>query len=158
MNSIKITFEDLCDLVMDVDYIFDHTYPINFMVDGKEYLVGIGDYDCGDDTGDSLGVFGGTGELQYLMRYDMEDSDFKDVETGTLVKETYIDVINPDIVGYEYIEIIKLLKKQCNITNDSEIILFKESSFDGSRDYTIKWGLCSEEVKSRALKEYQKKN
>ena len=48
----KISFEELCDLVAHVDYLWENTFPIYFKVDSTEYVAGIGYYDCGDDTGD----------------------------------------------------------------------------------------------------------
>lgn len=137
----KINFNELCDLVAHVDYLWENTFPINFSVDGTEYLVGIGNYDCGDGTGDELGVFGLTEELQYLMRFNDDG------------KSEYIDVQDPDQMVYE--EIVEMLKKQCNITDNSEICLYDVTSFDGSQDYTVEWELCSDEVQRNALEAHK---
>lgn len=134
----KINFEELCDLVLDVDPIFSNTYPINFKVDGKEYLVGIGNYDCGDDTGDDYGVFGQTEDLQYLARFEDD-----------IVR--YIDVQPEDCI----VDVEEMLMTKCKITPDSEIILYEDSSFDGSQDYTVEWVFCTDDVQENALKNYE---
>ena len=48
----KISFEELCDLVAHVDYLWENTFPIYFNVDSTEYVAGMIYYDCGDATGD----------------------------------------------------------------------------------------------------------
>ena len=85
----KISFEELCDLVAHVDYLWENTFPIYFKVDSTEYVAGIGYYDCGDDTGDPFGVFGITEELQYLARLEPKI----DKEDNTI---TFLDVDDPD--------------------------------------------------------------
>lgn len=132
----KITFNELCDLVSKVDYINSKSYPIIFDIDGVEYYVGIGDFvnDTGKDTDVNFG--GLTEELQFLMRFYDDIASIRDVQ-------------DPDNMVYE--EIVSMLKKQCNITDNSEIYLYEDESFNGTQDYYIDWEECSEEVKYKAL-------
>lgn len=132
----KITFNELCDLVSNVDYINPKSYPIIFDVDNVEYYVGIGDFvnDTGKDTDINFG--GLTEELQFLMSFYNDIASIRDVQ-------------DPDIMTYE--DIVSMLKKQCNITDNSEIYLYDYESFDGTQEYYIDWEECSEEVKYKAL-------
>lgn len=132
----KITFNELCDLVSKVDYINSKSYPIIFDIDGVEYYVGIGDFvnDTGKDTDVNFG--GLTEELQFLMRFYDDIASIRDVQ-------------DPDNMVYE--EIVSMLKKQCNITDNSEIYLYDDESFNGAQEYYIDWEECSEEVKYKAL-------
>lgn len=147
----KISFEELCDLVADVDYLWENTFPIYFKVDNTEYIAGIGNYDCGDDTGDDYGVFGITEELQYLARFEPEI----DKEGDTLYIPRFLDVDDPDDMIYD--DIVEMLKKQCNITENSEIVIFEESSFDGTQNY-IEWAYFTDDAKNKALKKYEEQN
>lgn len=145
----KVSFEELCDMVAHVDYLWEDTFPIYFKVDNTEYIVGIGNYDCGDDTGDDYGVFGITEELQYLARFEPD----VDSEGDTIYIPRYLDVDDPDKMVYG--EIVEMLRKQCNITEDSEIGIFEDESFNGSQDYTVEWVFCTEDAQNKALKEYE---
>lgn len=137
----KISFKELCDLVVDVDPILPNTYPINFKVDDTEYLVGIGNYDCGDDTGDDCGIFGQTDDLQYVARFEDD-----------IVR--YIDVQPEDCI----VDVEEMLMTKCKITPDSEIFLYEVTSFDGSQDYTVEWVFCSDDVCENAIKAYEQEH
>lgn len=134
----KITFDELCQLVSEVDYLCPNTFPISFDVDGVEYCVGIGSFDdCGTED-DVENIFCGlTDELQYLIKFSVDE------------EAIILDVQDPDNMVYN--EIVSMLKKQCNITDNSEIYLYKDESFDGSQSYIVEWDCCSDEIKYKEL-------
>ena len=135
-------------MVAHVDYLWEDTFPISFKVDETEYIVGLGSYDCGDDTGDEYGVFGITEELQFLARFEPEI----DSEGDTVYDLRFLDVQDPDSMVYE--EIVEMLKTQCNITADSTIGIFEEECFDGYQ-HLIEWDRFTDEAKEKALKAYE---
>ena len=148
----KISFEELCDLVAHVDYLWENTFPIYFNVDSTEYVAGIGYYDCGDDTGDPFGVFGITEELQYLARLEPK-IDKEDNTISFLV--SFLDVDDPDDMTYD--DIVEMLKKQCNITEKSKIEISNKYCFDGTQKY-IKWSYFTDDAKNKALKKYEERS
>lgn len=127
----KITFEDLCRLVSEVDYINPYSYPIVFEVEGVdfEFCVGIGDL-YHKESGDLIQ------DLQYLLGFPSNGEDC-----------TFFDVQDPDMMIYE--EIVSMLKKQCNANEDSIIWLYDEESLNGAQLYDINWNECSKEVKEK---------
>lgn len=137
----KITFKELCDLVSNVDYINPNSYPINFVANGDYFCVGIGMFDTALARlrkQDIENFFGGLEDnLQYLIRFDYDEKD--DEFYGT-----FIDVQDPNNKAYD--DIVSMLKKQCNINEKSLIHLCEDESFDGSRDYIIKYEELSTEV------------
>ena len=137
----KITFNELCDLVSKVDYINSNSYPINFVANGDEFCVGIGMFDTAlakVRKQDIENFFCGLeDELQYLLRFDYDEEN--DELCGT-----YLDVQDPDNMVYD--DIVSMLQKQCNINEKSLIYLYEDESFDGSRDYMIKYEELSTEV------------
>lgn len=147
----KVTFEELCDLIADVDYLWEDTFPIYFKVDNTEYIAGIGSYDCGDDTGEDFGVFGISEELQYLAKLEPDI----DEDGNTIHVPRFLDVDDPDDMLYD--DIVEMLKNQCNITENSEIGIFEGYSFDGSQEY-IEWARFTDDAKNKALKKYEEQN
>ena len=134
----KISFNKLCKLVSEVDYINPKSYPIQFEVNDVEYCVGIGSFDVygakekGYDVENFFGCL--EDELQYLLKTTIVDDD---------ILCTFVDVQDPDAMSYE--GIVAMLKKQCNITKDSVIYLYDEDSFNGVED-CIDYESLSEEV------------
>lgn len=138
-----ITFKQLCRLVSKVDYLCPDSYPINFAPENGngEYKVGIGYLDTSDTTDDIEGVFCGERELQYLAKWD-------EVNDGLVL--TFMDVQDPDNMIYG--EIVEMLKKHCNINENSKIYLYDDEyeSFNGEQE-CIFWDDCSEELKYKEL-------
>lgn len=133
----EITFNELCRLASEVDYLCPSSYPINFEVGDAEYCVGIGDFvnDTGKDA--DVNFDGLTEELQYLIKFHLDD------------EAVILDVQDPDNMVYE--GIVSMLKRHCGITDDSKIYLYEEDSFNGEQIYSVNWAACSEEVKYKAL-------
>lgn len=130
---MKITFKQLCDLVANIDPVFNGSiegfspsYPLNFKVsNGDEsrcFQCGIGE--CDDD--DVYGV------LQYLAEFVTFGDD--DIEF------ILIDVQDEDMMLYD--GICDMLRTKCGITEDSEIDLDVEMSFDGTGET-----FCLEDIK-----------
>ena len=155
----KITFDDLHRLVSEVDYINEESYPIAFTVDGNKYRVGIGSYvlddldntaeDCDEDAKKHYAYFpdffsGYEDEVQYLCRIDGGD-DFD----GAGGDECVLDACDPDDMSFN--EIGDMLKKCCNITDSSEILLSTENSFNGNQ-YGVWWMELSDEVIAKEKK------
>ena len=149
----KITFNDLHRFVSLVDYINPRSYPISFTVDSVKYRAGIGPYclddldntseDCDEDAKEHYAYFpdffyGYDNEVQYLCRIDSGD-DFD----GAGGDECVLDACDPDDMSFH--EIGDMLKKYCNITDSSEILLSTENSFNGNQ-YGVWWMELSDEV------------
>ena len=121
---MKITFKKLCDLVANIDPVFNgsvegssSSYPLNFEVsNGNEsenrcFQCGIGE--C--DNEEVYDVF------QYLAEIDNIDDN---------IVFNLIDVQYEDMMTYD--GICDLLRTKCGITEDSDIDLDEEMSFDGT--------------------------
>jgi hypothetical protein len=148
-----ITFDDLHQLVSEVDYINEESYPIAFTVDGKKYRVGIGPYsiddlsniaeDCDEEEVEHYAYFpdffsGYEDEVQYLSRiYDEDDFD------APGANEIVLDACDPD--DMEFHAIGDMLKKCCNITESSKIQISTKHSFNGNQ-YGVWWMELSDEV------------
>lgn len=133
----EITFNELCRLVSEVDYLYPSSYPINFEVGDAEYCVGIGDFVNNTGKDIDINIDGLTEGLQYLIKFHLDD------------EAVILDAQDPDNMVYG--EIVSMLKKHCGITDDSKIYLYEEDSFNGEQMYPVNWEECSEEVKYKAL-------
>ena len=130
-----ITFDELHCLVANVDYLLPNTFPIKFKVDGVKYLIGVGYFETDgaeDSDVDFTNFFYGyEEEIQFLSR--MENS----------YEETILDTSDCDELVFE--EIGDILKKCCNITENSKIELYERGCFNGYiRD--VYWADLSDDV------------
>lgn len=129
----KISFEKLCELVANIDYIDSSSYPVSFDIKdkGKEsrrFECGIGE---ADDNAWFCEVFGGETELQYMISITSEKDDI-------------VDLQDPDAMVFD--EICEMLKSKCKIGAESEILLNEGVSFDGEEFYIYE-ELLSDELK-----------
>lgn len=120
----KISFDELHELVANIDYVWDESFPIAFSVkNGKEVCK----FECG-----ITGEFEFQGELfdeyQYLVITD--DNGFK--TDGYLC-----DLYSPDSVSNDEIE--ERLKSCCSIDENSVITFYdgKSKSLNGKKKYDI---------------------
>lgn len=125
MYKKEITFDELCNLVSEIDYINNESFPFSVSVENgkkhQEYNFGIGDFsDYGPDWSD---------EWQYV---------------STIVDDTevIIDLQEPDIMTYN--EIQTMLKKKLNIKKNTNIYLWTNNRpCNGKR-----WEDCHHQEKS----------
>ena len=107
---------------------------------GDEYKVGIGNLDVENTTDDVENIFAGIeDELQYLAKWSKDKDEY-----------IFQDVQDPDVMEYEGID--EMLKKYCNINENSKIYLYDDefNSFNGEEE-SIFWDNCTEEVKYKEL-------
>ena len=124
----KITFKELQYLVTNVDYLVNESYPIVFtVVNGNnklKYEVGIGQWeeDNGIDDWNEIieTVFPYSQDIQYLCL----------IETNTDNVFSFLDTQDADTIVYD--EINNMLQRKCNITDDTEIYLNEDNSFNGN--------------------------
>jgi len=124
MNKRKISFEELCDFVANIDYIDSESWPVVFEVHNgnkppTEYECGITDVDNSMEKNNKKlyeliekHVCGEVNEIQY----------FKNNNTGE-----FLDLDDPDSMLKENID--KMLMKECNIKENSEIFFLEDDSF-----------------------------
>lgn len=108
----KITFKQLLNMVANIDYIWEDSYPVIFSVDNECYASGI----------DSC-------EQQYLARIDAN----KPISEILWEDIDLLDEQEPDEMVYD--EIKEMLIKLCNIKNNSTIKVDFENSFNGNALY-----------------------
>jgi hypothetical protein len=114
----KITFERLQELVANIDYIWDHSFPVSFCVinNGKKVKFECGITNSFHFEGDFYD------EYQYVFMETVLPSGRK--------YSNFVDLQNPDDMIYE--EIREMLKNKCDISDESAIYLYK-NSFSGKR-------------------------
>lgn len=140
----KITFNELVNLLCEIDYIDNETYPLVFKVNGEEYQAGIGHY-CAVPIEDlqnegfeqeSIDVLKLVNEF---FEYQPADEMFY-IGGAEYVGEEYYDeehvypihfVDDPDNMSYN--DVKYWAKEVCNIKNikNAEIYLDEEHSFNG---------------------------
>ena len=136
-----ITFDELHKLTANVDYLYPNTFPIKFKVDNVRYCIGIGYFDddaaneCDFDCTDFF--YGYENEIQYLSQIDNK------------YEETILDASDSDNMVFD--EIGDILKKCCNITENSKIELYERGCFNG-RIYCVYWADLSDEVVEKERK------
>ena len=123
-------------MVSNIDYIYETSYPVSFTVDGVKYRAGIGAFNTddsdvyGDEGTDFTDFFYGYDEeIQYLSRIENDDEETTFEWDGGY--DYILDAQDPDDMDFN--EIGDMLKKCCNITETSDIQLYKEYSFNGER-------------------------
>ena len=108
MKKSVITFAQLQKYIANIDYVWEESYPVHFGVenDGREdtYIAGIDDL-----WEDEVPIIF---EQQYVSRYG-----------------EVIDLQEPDAM--EFNAIGEMLRKKCNISDNSVIYLYKDESFTG---------------------------
>lgn len=145
----KISLKELQDLVANVDYLLNESYPIAFtVINGNNklnYEVGIGQWeeDNGIDDWNEIieTVFPCSEGIQYLCL----------METNTDNVFSFLDTQDADDMVYD--EINDMLKRKCNITDDTEIYLDEDNSFNGN-ERTI----YEDEISQILRKEIEEKN
>lgn len=149
----KITFKKLHDLVANVTDIFEETYPIRFSVNNGNntlhYEVGIGEWcESEDEEWNDM--------INYLYPYPMK------VQYLSLCCSdnpndvfSFLDAQDSDDMVYDEIE--KMLKKKCNITDNSKIYLDAENSFNGL-ERTIDEGETSQMLRDEMIKTFEMNN
>ena len=105
----RVSFKDLCDLVSNVDYLNNRSYPFWFSIDNNNkesrvFKCGIGYYVGYEDWFQKIY---GEPELQYLW------------EDGVGI----VDLQDPDAMSYG--GICEMLKEKCKIDNESVITILR---------------------------------
>lgn len=115
----KITFRKLCELVSEIDYVIDDSFPFSIAVKyhpGKEEEC-ITEYDFG--IGDFSDYLEYAFEAQYVVKWGKDEP-------------IVIDLQEPDLMSYN--GIVKMLKEKLQIEKDTEIYLWDdEDNFSGMR-------------------------
>ena len=149
----KITLKELQDLAANVDYLVNESYPIVFtVVNGNnklKYEVGIGHWeeDNGIDDWNEIieTVFPYSQDIQYLCL----------IETNTDNVFSFLDTQDADTMAYD--EINNMLKRKCNITDDTEIYLNEDNSFNGF-ERTLHEEETSQMLRDEMIKTYEMNN
>lgn len=134
-----ITFDELHQLVSNIDFIYGSSYPVAFTVDGVKYRAGIGVFNTdGSDEKEDFSYFFYEYDdiIQYLSRIENSDVGASFNCENTCGHNLILDAQDPDDMIFD--EIGDMLKKCCNITESSDIKLYTDFSFSGER-YDIFW-------------------
>ena len=117
----QITFKELQDLVANIDYIDDESYPVKFSVVNSEGCpIGTKNkFECGIP-----GHFEVDGEV-------FDEQQYFEVNVLNHSHKFIIDLQEPDEMVYEGIG--DMLKRYCRINDSSKIYLYDKSSFTGKR-------------------------
>lgn len=148
----KITFKKLHDLVANVDYVFEESYPIRFSINNGNntlhYEVGIGEwYESEDYEWNDM--------INYLYPYQMK-VQYLSIRCGDNPNNVFfLDAQDSDDMVYD--EIGKMLKKKCNITDNSKIYLDEENSFNGF-ERTLHEEETSQVLRDEIIKTYEMNN
>ena len=135
----KISFKKLHELVANVDYCFDGSFPIVFnvvqkgdeYVDGELYLVGLTNeihLDSGEIVTDTVSQF--VMELSHNRVLDLQDEELMEFEA----------------IG-------KMLKEKCAIEKGATIYLEEDESFNGD-EYYVKEKQCIDKTWFNEYNEY----
>ena len=122
----KINFKQLCDLVANIDGLFESSYPVHFKVmNGNNVQY----YECGlcdmsKEYVDTIydGKFIDGEYLQYLSNDIHKD----------MACDVFLDVQQEDMM--EYNNICDILRSNCDIDDNSKIYLYADS-FSGAYRY-----------------------
>lgn len=149
----KITFKKLHDLVANVTDIFEETYPIRFSVNNGNntlhYEVGIGEwYETEDNEWNNI--------VNYLYPYPMK-VQYLSLCCSDNPNNVFSFLDAQDSEDMVYDEIGKMLKKKCNITDNSKIYLDEENSFNGL-ERTIDEEETSQMLRDEMIKTYEMNN
>ena len=149
----KITFKKLHDLVANVTDIFVDTYPISFSVNNGNntlhYEVGIGEWCESED-------YEWNNMVNYLYPYPMK-VQYLSLCCSDNPNDVFSFLDAQDSEDMVYDEIGKMLKKKCNITDNSEIYLDEENSFNGL-ERTIDEEETSQMLRDDMVKTYEMNN
>lgn len=149
----KITFKKLHDLVANVTDIFEETYPIRFSVNNGNntlhYEVGIGEwYETEDYEWNNM--------VNYLYPYPMK-VQYLSLCCSDNPNDVFSFFDAQDSEDMVYDEIEKMLKKKCNITDNSKIYLDEENSFNGF-ERTLHEEETSQMLRDEMIKTYEMNN
>lgn len=129
---IKSNLKEIVDLIANIDYCFEQTFPVRFKVDGKTYEAGLCYFDWGhiDDVHGKhakkikkqIMKFCGICETPFFeCQYLAEINDCGGLEV--------LDLQDPDAMVYS--EIAAMIGKLCGADRTSIITLDKRKSFKG---------------------------
>lgn len=127
IKKTEISFKQLCDLVAEIDYIKESSFPVKFSVVTKDKNT-VNFFEAG------IGNSADENEQQYLGRYDINNEKSFNNNEGAM---EILDVQEPDIMSFA--NIVLLLADRCKITPNSKIYLYEDVSFNGEYPSELLW-------------------